>query len=247
MHSTARDLGSLYFQTHGRHARRILDIGSMDLNGSLRPCAPASAEFVGVDIAEGPGVDIVIKPGGKLPFDACTFDAIISTSAFEHDDAFWATFLEMCRVVTDDGTIYINAPSNGHYHAHPLDCWRFYPDAGLALARWARKNLFPIELLESFVARQDGGLWNDAVMVFGRAISCVPTRFISTMRPADNVRRYGLPEMIHPVEPTEDQQRVHYLARNARTLLSRWLSEGVDNPKLVADTTKFLGSFNVNR
>jgi hypothetical protein len=54
-------------------------------------------------------------------------------------------------------------------------------------------------------------------------------------------------EMIHPVEPTEEQRNIHYLAKNVRTLLSRWLSEGVDNPKLVGDTTKFLSSFNVNR
>lgn len=247
MHSSALHLGTLFFQTHGKNARRILDIGSADVNGSLRPDAPKGAEFVGVDLTAGPGVDVVIKAGAKLPFDTSSFDVVISTSAFEHDDAFWSTFLEMCRVVSDDGVIYINAPSNGQYHGYPLDCWRFYPDAGLALARWARRNHYPIELLESFVAHQDGSQWNDTVMVFGRAISAVPGQFISERVTADNIHRYGLAGMQHPVDPPEDQRSVQYLAKQSRTLLSRWLSEGIDNPKLIADTTKFLGSFTVNR
>ena len=32
-----------------------------------------------------------------------------------------------------DWLFYLNAPSNGEFHRYPVDCWRFYPDAGGAL------------------------------------------------------------------------------------------------------------------
>ena len=41
--------------------KRIIDIGSYNVNGSFRPILESwkPAEYVGVDIAEGPGVDVV--------------------------------------------------------------------------------------------------------------------------------------------------------------------------------------------
>jgi hypothetical protein len=48
----------------------------------------------------------------------------------------------MARVVKSGGFIYLNAPSNGYVHNHPLDIWRFYPDAGIALEKWAKKIIY---------------------------------------------------------------------------------------------------------
>ena len=42
---------------------------------------------------------------------------------------FWVTFAEMARVVKAGGFVYISVPVNGPVHRHPMDCWRFYPDA----------------------------------------------------------------------------------------------------------------------
>lgn len=162
MHDTARATGGLFFQTYGADAKRILDIGSMDVNGSLRPYAPPGAVYVGVDLEAGPGVDVVIK-SHTLPFMDESFDAIVSTSCFEHDPCFWLTFLEATRLLTQDGALYISAPSNGPFHAYPLDCWRFYPDAGVALARYAG-----VELIESFIVPPMSDVWEDAVAVFGK-------------------------------------------------------------------------------
>ncbi|MFP4076345.1 MAG: hypothetical protein ACLFTD_07650 [Halochromatium sp.] len=60
----------------------------------------------------------------------------------------------MLRVVKRGGLIYLNAPSNGSYHGYPFDHWRFYPDAGRALASWSE--------------RVGGHPWADNVMVFAR-------------------------------------------------------------------------------
>src|SRR3546814_4044367 len=91
-----------------------------------------------------------------------------SSSCMEHSEFFWVLFLEMLRIVKPSGLIYLNVPSNGSFHRYPVDCWRFYPDSGSALAKWGKHNGYPVALLESFIGRQDGGPWNDAVAVFVR-------------------------------------------------------------------------------
>ena len=120
----------------------------MDLNGSLRDIAPKAATYTGADLAPGNGVDIVIEDPNILPFPQDSFDAIVSSSCFEHDQMFWLTFLELGRVLKPGGYAYINVPSNGEYHRHPEDCWRFYPDAGAALEKWGRKNNLDLTLVE---------------------------------------------------------------------------------------------------
>ena len=54
------------------------------------------------------------------------------------------------RVLKPAGLLYINAPSNGDYHRYPVDCWRFFPDSGVALQNWANRNGYECAMLESF-------------------------------------------------------------------------------------------------
>jgi SAM-dependent methyltransferase len=194
MHDTARTFGEAFFQTYiGERSARILDIGAFDVNGTLRDCAPPRCRYVGVDVAAGPGVDIVVEEGSAYPFPDHDFDAVVSTSALEHDRFFWVTFIEMARVVMPGGYIYVNAPSEGMYHAYPTDNWRFFPDAGLALGAWAERQNVIAELVESFVARKGADGWTDCVMVFRKGPTTAPLpprrivdRFLAS---ASNVRR----------------------------------------------------------
>src|SRR5579859_5779437 len=121
MHDTAYEIGRVFFQIYVDAYAQVLEIGSQNVNGSLRDFAPVYGEYVGVDIVDGPGVDIVLDDSGGLPFPNDRFDAVIASSCFEHDQMFWLTFLEMTRVVKDGGYLYINAPSNGNYHSYPYD------------------------------------------------------------------------------------------------------------------------------
>jgi SAM-dependent methyltransferase len=168
MHDTAYELGSLFYETYVQPGSCILDIGSMNVNGTLRDARPGGSYYVGVDLEAGNGVDVVVAPDSRLPFKAESFDAVTSSSCFEHDSMFWSTFLEMCRVLKSGGYLYLNAPSRGGYHRYPIDAWRFYPDAGIALRDWARNNYHDIELLESFITENRGDIWNDCVMIFSK-------------------------------------------------------------------------------
>src|SRR5437870_10738986 len=118
MHDTARLIGEQFFKLYGRPGDHILDVGSMDINGTLRHYAPADSVYRGIDLKPGPGVDVVTDEFLLLCYLDDRYDLIVSTSCFEHDMMFWYTFLGMIQLAKPGGFIYINAPSNGPYHTH---------------------------------------------------------------------------------------------------------------------------------
>jgi len=168
MHDTAMELGQRFFQTYAKAGGglKIMDLGAQDVNGSLRTVAPAGAEYIGVDFADAKGVDVVLTDPYSLPFPDDTFDICVSANCFEHSEFFWLTFLEVMRVVKPGGLFYLDVPFNGAFHRYPVDCWRFYPDAGMALRNWARRNGMTTELLESFIGNQKSQMMNDFVAVY---------------------------------------------------------------------------------
>lgn len=196
MHDTAIEAGSYFLSNYWRqHFSKILDVGSLNVNGSLRDYAPGESTFVGLDIEAGDGVDVVLdKPQAPFPFEDKSFDVIVSTSCFEHDQMFWKTFLEMVRTVKSDGYIYINAPSNGVYHGYPYDNWRFYPDSARALCEWAKTSGYAdFILVESMILQQAADIWNDCVMVFAGPDAELPepgALLADKFPSAYNVRRF---------------------------------------------------------
>lgn len=168
MHDTAMKYGETFFKTYLKDARDsiIVDIGSQDVNGSLRSVATPGNQYIGVDFICAKGVDIVIQDPYALPFDNESVDVVVSSSCFEHSEFFWLLFNEALRILKPNGILYINAPSNGAFHRYPVDCWRFYPDSGIALQNWGRRSGYNCALLESFTGVRDEGGWNDFVAVF---------------------------------------------------------------------------------
>jgi ubiquinone/menaquinone biosynthesis C-methylase UbiE len=154
MHKSARENGVAFFDKYLKgnfEGKKVLDVGSLNINGSLRYIFP-QGQYTGIDMVDGNGVDIVCN-AHEMPFSDESFDAVISTSCFEHDEMFWLTFLEMCRVAKPEGFIYMNAPNNGKYHGHPGDCWRFYEDSGKALETWAVRSGYNVKLIENYIDR----------------------------------------------------------------------------------------------
>src|SRR3954452_25578999 len=82
MHPSAVKLGRAFFDTYTKHlpAGTAVDIGALDVNGSLRACCPAHHRYVGVDFAPGNGVDVVLEDPYALPFGDATVDVVVSSS-----------------------------------------------------------------------------------------------------------------------------------------------------------------------
>jgi SAM-dependent methyltransferase len=213
MHASAMAHGDLFFRTYvdALAAPLVLDLGAQDVYGSLRSVAPPSARYVGADLAPGPGVDVVLADPYVLPFETGSVDVVVSTSCFEHAEFFWLTLLEVMRVLKRQGIAYLNMPSNGAFHRYPVDCWRFYPDSGLALARWAQRNGYDAQLAESFTGQQAGDQWNDFVCVLLRDASSLPLyprRMLHTLtRYSNGLAHPDFVNYLRPQELTEDQRR----------------------------------------
>ncbi len=190
MHDTAALTGDAFFRCYGDPLMmlsgalpRILDVGSQDVNGTLRPYAPQPSLYIGVDMVAGPGVDTVLAYPYEFPYRDNLFDLVVSTSCLEHDPMFWRTFAEMARVVKPGGFIYVSAPANGPYHGHPGDCWRFYADAPKALADWATHCGHKLELVEAFMMPPMRDVWVDCVAVFGKPPVPRREKIFQTIRP----------------------------------------------------------------
>ena len=133
MHPSAKENGKRFFDTYVASLPKtvqVIDIGSQDVNGTLRDVCPQDCNYIGLDFQEAKGVDIVLSDPYKLPFDSSSIDIAVSSSCYEHSEFFWLSFLEVMRVLKDDGLFYLNVPSDGAFHRYPVDCWRFYPDSG---------------------------------------------------------------------------------------------------------------------
>jgi SAM-dependent methyltransferase len=90
---------------------RVLEVGSYSVNGTVRDLFPA-AEYIGVDLVDGPGVDVV-DYGHELKFPDGHFDAAISGECFEHDPYWRATFENMVRMTRPGGLVAFTCASRG--------------------------------------------------------------------------------------------------------------------------------------
>ncbi|MEO6216842.1 MAG: methyltransferase domain-containing protein [Sphingomonas sp.] len=223
MHDTAYRIGGLVMDTYlPSTGARILEIGAQNVNGTLRDHAPRNAEYVGLDFDPGDGVDIVVSDAADWPVLDAHFDLVMASSGFEHDKAFWRTFLAMCRKARPGGHIYISAPSNGTVRRCPRDYWRFYPDSGLALEEWAASEGLDVLLVESFVAEREAEVWNDFCAVFrrGPSDSDLNRDFVYDKIPSTNALTWRSSRIINPVEDTEDVR----LLDQARGETRRWVA-----------------------
>lgn len=92
----------------------VVEIGSLNINGTVRDFFTNPKSYVGVDIIEGPGVDVVI-PGKD--FEAEGIDTVISTECFEHDKDWVKTFDNMVKMARPGGFVVFTCASTGR-HEH---------------------------------------------------------------------------------------------------------------------------------
>jgi SAM-dependent methyltransferase len=109
--------------------KRVLEVGSRDVNGSLRPLIEEykPREYVGADIIAGPGVDVLCDAGGLVSkFGVEAFDAVICTELLEHVLDWKSVIHNLKMVCKKGGIVLITTRSPGFiYHGWPYDFWRY--------------------------------------------------------------------------------------------------------------------------
>jgi SAM-dependent methyltransferase len=99
--------------------------------------------YVGADVREARNVDVVMRRPYTIPARSSSKDLVICGSVFEHVPYYWATMLEIARVLRPGGFWIITVPSRGHEHAG-VDCWRMYPDGIRSIAGAARLKVLEV-------------------------------------------------------------------------------------------------------
>lgn len=112
--------------------KRVLDVGSSDYNGSMRPLIEhwKCSEYLGIDMEPGPGVDLVLNADDMLErFGPDSFDLVICLEMMEHT-RYWRKSLHNIKgVCKPGGTVLMTAPARGYaYHAIHADFWRYQPE-----------------------------------------------------------------------------------------------------------------------
>ena len=218
MHPTAMNNAKSFFDTYspgfsGISNVKIVEIGAQDVNGSLRQVSPKNFQYIGVDFESANGVDLVLEDPYKLPFDSSSVDIVVSSSCFEHSEMFWLIFLEILRVLKPKGLFYLNAPSAGSFHRYPVDCWRFYPDSGRALVKWAKKNGINSEVIESYIQVSD--TWQDFVSIFIKDASYInqfQNRIINSKTDYENGLLYGSDEILNSSAISQNEKKLRAIS-----------------------------------
>ncbi len=104
-------------------AERVLDVGC----GAqpYRNWMGNSREYVGLDIAPGPSVDVLAQRGQAWPLPDASFDLVLCTQVLEHVDDLALAVREMDRVLKPGGVLVVSAPFSYNEHGTPDDYRRF--------------------------------------------------------------------------------------------------------------------------
>jgi len=145
----------------------VLDVGSMDVNGSYKPLfAERNCSYAGLDIEDGENVDYVVKDPYHWNFRDKQFDVIVSGQCLEHTARPWEVMEEIKFHLTTEGLVCIIVPGSGAIHRYPIDCYRFLPDGMRALAEYVG-----LEVLECYSCwdepgeEDEGNQWKDTVLI----------------------------------------------------------------------------------
>jgi SAM-dependent methyltransferase len=91
--------------------KRVLDVGSGDINGNNRFLFD-ECQYDGNDVIEAKNVTIVSKTK-DLPFEDGTFDTIVSTECFEHDPEYKESFQKIYNMLKPNGLFCFTCASTG--------------------------------------------------------------------------------------------------------------------------------------
>jgi SAM-dependent methyltransferase len=117
----------------------ILEVGSLDVNGSVRPILEAQgpASYIGIDVEDGPRVDEVLDAVDLVTrFGPDAFDLVVCCEMLEHADDFARPLAAMAQVLRPGGELIVTTRSEGFAYHHPPDRWRYSRASFQVVADW---------------------------------------------------------------------------------------------------------------
>lgn len=90
----------------------VVEVGSRDLNGSVRPLFAGASSYVGIDVVAGPGVDVVFDPAVGWNPDR-RVDAVVSCEVLEHVETWREILASIADYLVAGGTLILTAAGPG--------------------------------------------------------------------------------------------------------------------------------------
>lgn len=89
----------------------VLEIGSLDINGSVRPLFPHAEHYHGLDLVAGDGVDEVADASQWTP--PRTYDVVVSAEVLEHAPTWREILTMMWTATAPGGTLLMTCAAPG--------------------------------------------------------------------------------------------------------------------------------------
>jgi len=128
-HESCIAFGKKAIQKNEIEGKMIIEVGSYNVNGSLRKDIESfkPAKYVGVDMKLGPCVDSICDAENLIEvFGKEVFDVVISTELMEHVSDWKKVISNLKNICVPGGIILISTRSKGFgYHGYPYDFWRY--------------------------------------------------------------------------------------------------------------------------
>lgn len=111
-----------------------LEVGSKDYGNTqdIRPLFPKTEKWIGIDMEEGPRVDVVLdltetldKIDQKLRDGGGRFGTIFCLSVLEHCEDPFLVANNLTSLLKPGGRICLSVPFACGFHGYPSDYWRF--------------------------------------------------------------------------------------------------------------------------
>ena len=130
MHPSVLDFARSALTADDVAGKRVIEAGSMDVNGSVRPYVESlgPASYIATDMRPGPGVDYVVNAGDLPEFEVA--DVMISTEMLEHAADWQDAMRGMISALASGGVLVLTTRSAGFpLHGYPDDHHRFSVEA----------------------------------------------------------------------------------------------------------------------
>lgn len=128
-HNSCIQFGTTNISKSDIEGKSVLEVGSLDINGSLRPFVNSlnPSKYIGVDVTNGNGVDLICNVYDIVNrFGKESFDILIATELLEHICYWRKAVHNFKQIIKPNGILILTTRSKGfRLHGYPHDYWRF--------------------------------------------------------------------------------------------------------------------------